>query len=239
MQESTGRAREPGRATVAAAWLAGTAVFLGIGTFWGVTSVERDLTTRSRAALAEAGIDAQVHFRGLDAVLTGTVPDARQAADAIGAVTGVSGTRHVASRLHTAPGGRQDGGTTGNGTAPTPSPSTTVELPPGRITFATGEATLNPADTEYLDRVATFLVDHPTVRLRVQGHSDDVGSDEVNWTLSQRRAKKVVGYLAATGVARNRLHAEAFAATVPLAPNDTAEGRATNRRVELVIEEPS
>ena len=68
MQESTGRAREPDRATVAAAWLAGTAVFLGIGTFWGVTSVERDLTTRSRAALAEAGIDALI---GVDPVQGG------------------------------------------------------------------------------------------------------------------------------------------------------------------------
>jgi outer membrane protein OmpA-like peptidoglycan-associated protein len=77
---------------------------------------------------------------------------------------------------------------------------------------------------------------HPEItRVRVEGHTDDQGDDAYNKRLSQRRAEAVVAYLARKGVARDRLEPMGFGEERPKAPNASKEGRATNRRVELVI----
>jgi outer membrane protein OmpA-like peptidoglycan-associated protein len=226
----------------------GAVAFLAVGTLSGVALVQHDLTSRARTALADAGIDVEVRYRGLDAELSGTPADARQAADAVGIVAGVDGTRHVISRMHanTAGTGGNGSGTstpdtprTDGSTAPTTPAGDLPAFPDGRIAFGTGSADIAPDGATYLTEVAGYLQENPTVRLRVQGHADDTGSEDVNLALSRRRAQAVVRYLVGLGVQGDRLQAEAFGAAVPLAPNDTAEGRAANRRVELAIEEPS
>ena len=103
------------------------------------------------------------------------------------------------------------------------------------VTFATGQATLQPGAREKLARVSGILAAHPALRLEIEGHTDSVGSDALNQSLSDRRAEAVRGYLIQQGVPTASVTAVGFGKARPVASNDTAEGRQLNRRVELVV----
>ena len=103
------------------------------------------------------------------------------------------------------------------------------------VTFATGQATLQPGAREKLARVSGILAAHPELRLEIEGHTDSVGSDALNQTLSQKRADAVLAYLVQQGVPAAATSATGFGKNRPVASNDTAEGRQLNRRVELVV----
>jgi len=103
------------------------------------------------------------------------------------------------------------------------------------VTFATGQATLVPGAREKLARVSGILAAHPTLRLEIEGHTDSVGSDGLNQSLSEKRADAVRSYLVQQGVPTDAVTAAGFGKTRPVASNDTAEGRQLNRRVELVV----
>ena len=80
-----------------------------------------------------------------------------------------------------------------------------------------------------------MLAEHPDLKLAIEGHTDNVGADEANLSLSARRAAAVKTLLVGQfGVSGDRLTTKGLGATKPSAPNTTAEGRQTNRRVELV-----
>ena len=88
-----------------------------------------------------------------------------------------------------------------------------------------------------LDEAARTLKEEKDIELViVEGHTDGVGSEGYNMKLSRRRAEAVRGYLVDHGIAPSRIRAEGFGKSRPVASNDTAEGRAQNRRVELHIE---
>ena len=101
------------------------------------------------------------------------------------------------------------------------------------VTFETSSAELTEEARVVLDRVAGALVANPEIRVRVNGHTDSTGSRAYNLTLSQRRAESVAAYLTERGVAADRTEARGFGPDEPVATNDTPEGRALNRRVEL------
>lgn len=104
------------------------------------------------------------------------------------------------------------------------------------VRFETGQATLLDDSREMLDDVVRTLRIRPSLRLvEVQGHTDDVGSAEGNRVLSERRAQAVRDYLVANGISASRLVARGYGLERPKAGNDTPEGRAANRRVELHI----
>lgn len=86
-----------------------------------------------------------------------------------------------------------------------------------------------------LDRVYKFLNDNPNVRVEISAHTDAVGSDEYNQELSQRRAESVVSYLISKGINGERLIAKGYGESIPVADNNTEEGKAANRRVEMKI----
>ena len=86
--------------------------------------------------------------------------------------------------------------------------------------------------------MVNVLNDMPDNRMAVQGHTDNRGSAAYNRELSQRRAQAVVKYLTDKGIAPERLDAKGFGPDRPVATNDTAEGRAQNRRVEFKVLEP-
>lgn len=111
-------------------------------------------------------------------------------------------------------------------------PETTVLVLQG-VTFETGSATLTPGARDVLDRVAQSLVASPDIRVEVGGHTDSTGSRSFNVTLSQRRAEAVAAYLALRGVASSRMVPRGYGPDRPVTGNDTASGRAMNRRVEL------
>ena len=104
-----------------------------------------------------------------------------------------------------------------------------------RINFETGKARILPDSFGILNAVAQVLKDYPKIRVRVEGHTDNQGSDPVNLKLSDARAKSVADYLVAQGVARDRLEPKGLGETTPLDTNNTAAGRANNRRVEFHI----
>lgn len=105
-----------------------------------------------------------------------------------------------------------------------------------KIFFAEGKSVLLPTSTPVLTAVAQVLKEHPEVKdLLIEGHTDDVGNDEANYTLSEDRARSVMAWLIANGVDRNRLAAKGYGETKPLGPNDSDESRAKNRRVEFTI----
>jgi outer membrane protein OmpA-like peptidoglycan-associated protein len=103
------------------------------------------------------------------------------------------------------------------------------------VLFDTGSYTLKPGAREKLAKISGIVLAHPGLNLQIEGHTDSVGSDEFNQSLSERRADSVRDFLAEQGVPGSAITARGFGKTQPVAGNDTAEGRQRNRRVELVV----
>lgn len=105
----------------------------------------------------------------------------------------------------------------------------------GDVLFAFNQSELTPTAKSQLDSIMGKLEDADVVSIKVVGFTDSVGSDAYNQALSQRRASSVAEYLLSQGVAPNKLTSEGKGESQPVADNETDEGRAKNRRVELHI----
>jgi outer membrane protein OmpA-like peptidoglycan-associated protein len=103
------------------------------------------------------------------------------------------------------------------------------------VLFDSGKYTLKPGAREKLSKVAGILLAYPGLNIEVDGHTDNIGSDEFNQNLSDQRAESVRAYLVEQGVMTGSVTAKGFGKTQPVETNDTAEGRQLNRRVELVV----
>ncbi len=101
------------------------------------------------------------------------------------------------------------------------------------ILFDTGKATLKDGSTDTLTQILTLLQQNADLKLRIEGHTDNVGSAASNQALSQKRAETVRTWLISQKIAADRLTAKGFGDTKPVADNSTEDGRAKNRRVEL------
>jgi outer membrane protein OmpA-like peptidoglycan-associated protein len=101
--------------------------------------------------------------------------------------------------------------------------------------FDTGRWELRAESFPELNRAVAFLVEHPSIRIEVGGHTDNVGSDVDNRTLSENRVRSVVAYLAERGIDTKRITSRGYGESRPIATNDTDEGRQQNRRVEFTI----
>lgn len=103
------------------------------------------------------------------------------------------------------------------------------------IYFDTGSDHIRPESAPTLKEIGEMLSQHPDLKLTIEGHTDNTGSAASNQTLSEKRAASVRAYLVSNfSVDAGRLQAKGYGASKPAAPNDTPEGRQTNRRVELV-----
>ncbi len=107
---------------------------------------------------------------------------------------------------------------------------------PGDVTFETNSASLNSNFFEVLDSVVLVLNEYKSTLVTVAGYTDSTGSAEYNQKLSERRASTVALYLQSRGVAQERLAAIGRGENMPVAGNNTAEGRARNRRVEITLD---
>lgn len=103
------------------------------------------------------------------------------------------------------------------------------------VLFDTGKATLKPGAKLRLAKVAGIIMAYPDLKLQIEGHTDNVGSDAFNQNLSERRAATVRDYLISQGVPLNNVVARGFGEGDPVASNATAQGRQLNRRVDLVV----
>jgi outer membrane protein OmpA-like peptidoglycan-associated protein len=109
-----------------------------------------------------------------------------------------------------------------------------VNLPDG-VTFDTDSYALHPEFRPTLDKISQSLVDYPNSLIDVYGHTDSTGTAQHNQILSENRARTVADYMSTRGVSAARVRAQGFGATMPVANNDTPEGRQRNRRVEIKI----
>jgi outer membrane protein OmpA-like peptidoglycan-associated protein len=103
------------------------------------------------------------------------------------------------------------------------------------VLFDTGKYDLRSTARESLAKLSGIVLAHPGLKLDIEGHTDSTGSDELNQKLSEQRAEGVKEYLIEQGLDRNSLTAKGFGKTMPIASNQTKEGRQKNRRVELIV----
>jgi outer membrane protein OmpA-like peptidoglycan-associated protein len=86
-----------------------------------------------------------------------------------------------------------------------------------------------------LDRVVKLLTENPAIEIEMSAHTDSRGSDEYNYKLSDNRARSVMNYILSKGISPNRIRSRGYGETVPVATNDSDDGRQLNRRVEFTI----
>lgn len=109
----------------------------------------------------------------------------------------------------------------------------------GDVLFATGKSDVKVGATSNLNKLVTFLNKYPDRTVQIEGYTDNVGSEDSNQGLSQRRAESVKAYLVQQGIAGSRLTAVGMGESQPVASNDTQSGRQQNRRVVAVIDNPA
>ncbi len=105
----------------------------------------------------------------------------------------------------------------------------------GDVLFDTGKSDLRPPAREALARLSGIVLNYPSLRLAIEGHTDSTGSAEFNQTLSEKRADAVRDYLVTQGLDTDKLSAQGFGIDNPVADNSTSAGRQKNRRVEIVV----
>ena len=103
------------------------------------------------------------------------------------------------------------------------------------VFFETGQTELLPASYPELERLAKLMAENPKMQIRLEGHTDNVGVPQSNMVLSNSRVEAVKNFLVSKGVNESRIQSKGFGQTKPIAPNNTEEGRAKNRRVEFII----
>lgn len=109
---------------------------------------------------------------------------------------------------------------------------------PSDISFDTNRADIRPNFRVILDKFAASLVENPSTRVTIIGHTDNTGNDAINNPLSLERASHTRDYLTARGVAASRFNVDGRGSHEPVTTNDTSAGRAQNRRVEIFVAEP-
>ncbi len=119
--------------------------------------------------------------------------------------------------------------------APAPAPVVARIIKLDGVSFKSNSDILNASSYSRLDTAAAELLDNPEVRVLVAGHSDSLGNNDYNQSLSEKRAKAVKAYLENKGVSSKRIESRGYGEDQPIASNATRSGRSENRRVELRV----
>jgi OmpA-OmpF porin, OOP family len=101
------------------------------------------------------------------------------------------------------------------------------------INFETGKSDIKPESQPIIDQLSEMLKQNPTLKISIEGHTDNIGGDKTNLPLSESRAKSVMNALISKGIEVSRLKSKGWGQSKPIADNTTEEGRAKNRRVEI------
>jgi outer membrane protein OmpA-like peptidoglycan-associated protein len=103
------------------------------------------------------------------------------------------------------------------------------------VFFESGVADLKSISKSELDKLVILLNENPTMKIQINGHTDNVGNPETNQNLSLNRATSVMNYVIKNGIEAIRLTAKGFGESQPIDTNETAEGRKNNRRTEFLV----
>ncbi len=213
-----------------------------------LSAAETALTGKRAERKAVPGLSREAVIAGEDARRSAMIASAeaaeeaeRQAAAAAAneaanrAAQAAAASAATAERQRAAAAAREDLRRQLNAALPTRDSERGLVSEVGGVQFATGTADLNAAARESLARFSGIVVSYPGLRFNVEGHTDNVGSAAVNNELSLRRAISVRDYLIGQGVAASSIDVAGLGFTMPIGDNSTADGRARNRRVEIVI----
>jgi outer membrane protein OmpA-like peptidoglycan-associated protein len=102
------------------------------------------------------------------------------------------------------------------------------------INFETGKSDIKPESQPIIDQLSAMLIQNPTLKISIEGHTDNAGGETVNQKLSESRAKSVMNALISKNIDISRLKYKGWGQSKPIADNNTEEGRAKNRRVEIL-----
>jgi outer membrane protein OmpA-like peptidoglycan-associated protein len=197
--------------------------------------IEHDIAARTTQALTRASIpipEGAVKVDGRDVTLTGVRGSAIVSDQTRAMVQGLAGVREPVHLVVTEP------------PPPPPPPPLSVEgrkletdltqfLAGKTIRFDASSDVILPDGKAVLDQIVRILAAAPAVAVDITGHTDFEGDPNFNLNLSKRRAEAVKLYLVSKGIKAERLEAEGFGGTKPIAPNDTPENKARNRRIEF------
>jgi len=230
-----------------------TAVFLigmAIRSGSGSSSENGDLLAQENAVLDQTELAKKVQeaelragFGGLAVaeedgtiIITGTVPDQMVAASVGAVARSVEGTQRVDNRVVVL---GESAEATPTSTAPVVAAGAgglaDQMAQAGQITFEPGSTAITAEGSATIDAVGALMNRAPGVLIEIHGHTDSDGDETANQVLSQQRAEAVLSALQQRSVDTSRLTAVGFGESNPIAPNITAEGRATNRRIEFVV----
>ena len=169
--------------------------------------------------------------------LTGGDRGAIAAGAAIGAAVGAGGGYLWSQRMENQKK-QMEQATQGTGVAVTQTPNNELKLQiPSDVSFDTGRADIKPNFQPILDQFASGLRNNPNAEVRIIGHTDNTGTDAINNPLSIQRAAATRDYLIARGVRSNAFNIDGMGSRQPVADNNSASGRAQNRRVEIFVGE--
>lgn len=209
-----------------------SAVALGLGGLSGCANMtESQKTTGTGAAIgAVAGAVIGGASSGGRGAATGAVLGA-----AVGAGGGYLWSKHMEEQK-----AAMEQATKGTGVSVSQTADNQLKLDiPSDVSFDTNRHDIKPNLRPILDRFATTLNQNPVTAVTIIGHTDSTGTDAINNPLSVNRAASTRDYLVARGVAANRIAIDGRGAREPIADNNTEEGRAKNRRVEVLVAEPA
>jgi outer membrane protein OmpA-like peptidoglycan-associated protein len=211
----------------------GLCIWLGIS--MRAPAIEEDILARSSAALEERSMGwAQVSADGRDVILEGTAPSEGARREAATLARGVWGVRVVEDRMNVS-----------EPEAPAEEPTTEALescqdqfdglLANRSIRFDSNSAIIHEDNFQLLDELAAIASQCTEEHIEVAGHADSSGGDALNRRLSRARAEAVVAALVERGLNPERLSAVGFGDTRPVADNESAAGRARNRRIEFIV----
>lgn len=220
--------------------------------------IENDLNLKSNQLLEQkqvGGVIAEID--GRDATLKGTVVSEQRSIEIEKIIAELSGIRIIDNQLDIVIAKVEAAPETEVISEVAPEPEPEIALAPesesvsqpeveavkellhtldlSGITFLFDSNEITPKGKSILNEVVNVLSEHPEFDVIIEGHTDNVGDDDVNSELSQQRAQSVLTYLTNAGIQAENLSAVGFGESQPIADNDSVEGRALNRRIEFIV----
>ena len=216
----------------------------GLAVLWKQSDIENDLAQKARTALAEANLPAvNVHFQGRDGTVSGILTQETSLESILQTVESIDGVRTVKDQVTIEPAAPKTAETAP--AKPTELAQGSLYTPPknhpleqfdlSKLSFVPTQAVLTEDSYPTLDQLAELLKQHPSALVEISAHTDNQGTALGQTALTQAKAEAVLQYLLNKGIELNRMKAQGYGATRPIASNEDEAGRTRNQRIELTV----